>query len=262
MSRFYSLFSSSQGNAAFVGTPSGGILIDAGVSCRRLVQALSHHGIAMEAVQGIVITHTHTDHVKGLRVLLQKYAIPVYASESAAATLADHLPENAAFFSVVPGRTIHIGEMTVSAFATMHDAPGSCGYRICCADQRVCAVCTDLGCVTDEVLDGVTGADLVLLESNYDPEMLRRGPYPLPLQKRIQGQYGHLSNGESSELAVHLVEHGTTRLILGHLSPHNNTADLAQRTVLQQLAAHHYSCGREFLLEVALPEGLEKAVIF
>lgn len=106
----------------------------------------------------------------------------------------------------------------MTAFPTMHDAPGSCGYRFELPDGQTCAVCTDLGCVTPEVEKGVLGADLVLLEANYDPKMLRYGPYPASLQERIRGKYGHLSNGDSAGTAEMLIEHGTTRLILGHLS--------------------------------------------
>lgn len=144
----------------------------------------------------------------------------------------------------------------------MHDAPGSCGYRFELPDGQTCAVCTDLGCVTPEVEKGVLGADLVLLEANYDPKMLRYGPYPASLQERIRGKYGHLSNGDSAGTAEMLIEHGTTRLILGHLSEKNNTMPLAQQTVLEHLQEQGMRRNRDFLLQVASPEGLEQAVIF
>lgn len=231
MSKFYSLFSSSKGNASFIGSPAGGMLVDAGATCRKLVQSLKAHGLSAEAVQGICITHTHTDHIKGLREIL-------------------------------PAETIHTDTVAVTAFATMHDSPGSCGYRFELSDGQTCAVCTDLGCVTPEVKKGVYGADLVLLEANYDPNMLRNGPYPEMLQERIRGKYGHLSNGDSAGMAEALIAHGTTRLILGHLSENNNTMPLAQQTVLEHLQEQGMRRNQDFLLQVSSPEGLKQAVIF
>ena len=199
MSKFYSLFSSSKGNASFIGSPAGGMLVDAGATCRKLVQSLEAHGLSAEAVQGICITHTHTDHIKGLRVFLNQHPVPVYGTAETLAQLRvlDKFPQNADLREILPAETIHTDTVAVTAFATMHDSPGSCGYRFELSDGQTCAVCTDLGCVTPEVKKGVYGADLVLLEANYDPNMLRNGPYPEMLQERIRGKYGHLSNGDS-----------------------------------------------------------------
>ena len=144
----------------------------------------------------------------------------------------------------------------------MHGSPGSCCYRFELSDGQTCAVCTDLGCVTPEVKKGVYGADLVLLEANYDPSMLRNGPYPEMLQERIRGKYGHLSNGDSAGMAEALIAHGTTRLILGHLSENNNTMPLAQQTVLEHLQEQGMRRNQDFLLQVSSPEGLKQAVIF
>ena len=180
MSKFYSLFSSSKGNASFVGSPAGGVLVDAGVSCRRLLQSLAAHDIPEKAVQAVCITHTHTDHIAGLRVFLGKHPIPVYGTAETLAQLrfSDKFPQDADLREILPTETIHTDSVAVTAFPTMHDAPGSCGYRFELPDGQTCAVCTDLGCVTPEVEKGVLGADLVLLEANYDPKMLRYGPYP------------------------------------------------------------------------------------
>ena len=264
MSKFYSLFSSSKGNASFVGSPAGGVLVDAGVSCRRLLQSLAAHDIPEKAVQAVCITHTHTDHIAGLRVFLGQHPIPVCGTAETLAQLrfSDKFPQDADLREILPTETIHTDSVAVTAFPTMHDAPGSCGYRFELPDGQTCAVCTDLGCVTPEVEKGVLGADLVLLEANYDPKMLRYGPYPASLQERIRGKYGHLSNGDSAGTAEMLIEHGTTRLILGHLSEKNNTMPLAQQTVLEHLQEQGMRRNRDFLLQVASPEGLEQAVIF
>lgn len=264
MSKFYSLFSSSKGNASFLGNPSGGVLVDAGVSCRKLLRALEAHDISPEAVQAVCITHAHTDHIAGLRVLLGKYPVPVYATADTIATLKgiEKMPGDAEFREIGFSETVHMDTMEVTAFPTMHDAPGSCGYRFTMADGQTCAVCTDLGCVTPEVEAGVFGADLVLLEANYDPKMLRYGPYPAALQARIRGEYGHLSNGDSAGMAEELIAHGTTRIVLGHLSEKNNTMPLAQQTVLEHLQEQGMRRNQDFLMQVASPEGLEQAVIF
>ena len=264
MSKFYSLFSSSKGNASFLGDPQGGILIDAGVSCRKLKNALKNHGIPDEAVKAICITHSHSDHIAGLRVFLAKHPVPVYATrqtlQEIAGTMA--LSEEAQLREIIPGKTVHMAEIAVTAFPTMHDAPGSCGYGFVMPDGETCAVCTDLGCVTPEVQAALFGADLVLLEANYDPEMLRYGSYPWALQERIRGTFGHLSNQESAAFAASLITHGTTRLILGHLSENNNTMPLAGKTVEQYLRGQGICRNRDYLMEVSAPAGLQQAVIF
>lgn len=264
MSKFYSLFSSSKGNASFVGNASGGVLVDAGVSCRRLEQSLEAHDILSEAVRAVFVTHSHSDHVAGLRVFLKKHPVPVYATSETLAELSASiaLPAHVPLCTVQAEQTVHTDAAAVTPFPTMHDAPGSCGYRMELLDGQTCAVCTDLGCVTPEVRRAVSGADMVLLEANYDPEMLRNGPYPFYLQERIHGQYGHLSNENSASLAEELVRSGTTRIVLGHLSEHNNTMPLAQQTVLYHLREQGMRQNRDFLLQVASPGGLERAVIF
>lgn len=264
MSRFYSLFSSSKGNASFIGSPSGGVLVDVGVSCRKLTQSLRAHGISEDAVQAVFVTHSHSDHIAGLRVFLGKHHVPVYATAETLAEIRETvcLPEHVVLHEIEMQTPVCAAEITAEAFPTMHDAVGSCGFRFIMPDGQVCAVCTDLGCVTPEVEHGVLGADLVLLEANYDPGLLRTGPYPYYLQERIRGRYGHLANGESATLAEQLIHSGTTRLVLGHLSEKNNTMYLARQTVLEHLQEQGMQQNQDFLLSVSAPEGLEQAVIF
>lgn len=152
MAKFYSLFSSSSGNAAYLGNGSAGILFDIGVSCRKLCTALQERELAPNAIQAICITHTHIDHIRGLAVFLKNYPTPVYGTAETLQTLAEQCNRTDLFHTITPEQPeVIAGQWEVTAFSTPHDAVGSCGYRIHTADDRVCAVCTDLGTVTPEV---------------------------------------------------------------------------------------------------------------
>lgn len=260
MAKFYPLFSSSSGNAHYIGGRNAGILVDAGVSCKRILGALETNGLNPGCIQGIFITHTHSDHIKGLRVLSGKLRCPVYGTETTLSVLQEggHIPPGIDCCPVENGSLC--GDCEVTAFSTSHDAPGSCGYRIRTPDEKLCAVCTDLGVMTDEVRRGILGCDMVLLESNYDPGMLRNGPYPPDLKRRIASEHGHLSNPDAARTAAELVAEGTTRILLGHLSPHNNTPELAAEAALRGLAGFRH--GLDYVLGIAPTETTGGAVIF
>ncbi len=261
MGKFYPLFSSSSANASYIGGRNAGILVDAGASCKKIMEALDRNGLQPKCVQGIFITHTHSDHVKGLRVLAGRLKVPVYATSQSLEKLAQdgQIPAGIEMVPVETG-AISCGDCEITAFPTMHDAPGSCGYRIRTADDKLCAACTDLGVVTPEVRDALCGCDMVLLESNYDIGMLRSGPYPPELKRRIMSEYGHLSNEDSASFAEYLVQNGTTRLLLGHLSPHNNTPQAAAQAAAQGL--RNFTNGMDYLLGIAPVETQGGAVIF
>lgn len=261
MAKFFPLFSSSKGNASFVGSKSKGFLIDAGVSCKKILNALACNDIDKTAVKGIFITHTHSDHVKGLKVLSKQLKVPVYGS-SLTLEMLSHQDSVAPDVPLCPVNTnaVECADCLISAFPTMHDAVGSVGYRIQTSDNKLCAVCTDLGIVTPQVKNALTGCDMVLLEANYDPSMLWNGLYPYELKRRITSEYGHLSNQDSAQFADYLIRSGTTRLLLGHLSPHNNTPVLASRAVSEGLQA--FRLNYDYLLGIAPAESAGGAVIF
>ena len=261
MARLYPLFSSSKGNSSFIGTEKGGILIDCGVSFRRLCTALEVNHIPLSAVQGVFITHEHSDHIAGLAMLTKKTGMPVYGQKRTLQRLCDgnKIAVNSPVIDMT-GKTISCGGSEVSCFNTPHDAIQSCGYRIHTSDDKYCAVCTDLGHVTPEVSQALDGCRLVLLEANYDENMLRTGGYPLYLKERILSDIGHLSNDMCAAEARSLVSRGTTHLLLGHLSQDNNRPQLADSTVERGLSG--FVRGRDYIMGVAPVETQGGAVIF
>ena len=211
---------------------SGGrtnILIDAGISTRRIASMLGECCLTLQDIGGVLITHEHSDHISGLKTLVKRTSCPVYAPRTVASRLRGMLPELDERLEVIPvGEDFSIAGLTVRAFHTPHDTPESVGYRVSC--EGVFAIATDMGCVTDEVRENLRGADTVLIESNHDEEMLRFGPYPPMLKRRILSDHGHLSNENCATLARELAESGTRTIILGHLSRQNNTPSAALRT--------------------------------
>ena len=234
---FYTIASSSAGNAALVCHEDTNILIDAGVSCRRITQTLTTLSLTLADLDGILITHEHIDHVRALGTLQKKCAVPLYASRGTAAAL-DYPAERVHAFT--PGDALTVGSLRALPFRTSHDARESVGYRIE-SDDGSLAVLTDTGCITDEAHDLALGADTLLLEANHDIEMLKTGPYPYPLKRRILGEYGHLSNEAAAEFAVECVRAGTSDILLAHLSGENNTPSLAEYAVGRALQARGLS---------------------
>ena len=234
MARIYPLFSSSKGNSTYIGSKTEGILIDDGVSFARLKKALDVNGLSVDAIKAIFVTHEHSDHTKGLAVLTKKIKAPVFAQRLTLEYLRKSCLINGESFEIDDGEDVC--GMSVRCFDTPHDTRQSCGYRIELPDGKTVAVCTDLGHVTDTVEQTLLGTDCVLLEANYDIEMLRNGFYPFHLKTRIFSNNGHLSNVDSGAFAARLVKSGTTRLILGHLSQDNNTPALADTTVQRCLS--------------------------
>ena len=226
--------SGSTGNCALLQGGGVNVLLDAGISARRIREALAESGVS--APDGIFITHEHSDHTKGLSVLLKQLPVRVYAPETVSDALCRTLPGALSMLveTIVPEQALSLGNMTVTAFPTPHDTPQSVGYRLE-ADGAVFALATDTGCVTDAMLRYLTGADAVLIEANHDVAMLKAGPYPMHLKKRILAPTGHLSNAECTWLASVLAQRGTGTVILGHISRENNIPGLALRTVRRGL---------------------------
>ncbi len=251
MAKFCSLFSSSSGNSTFVSAGSASILIDAGVSAKRLFKALTDREIEPEKLGAIFITHEHSDHINGLRILASNHHIPVYATEGTILALEENGTINGKFpFDVMPKEGVVVGDMLVKSFSTPHDSKESCGYSITLPDGQKAVVATDIGHITDEIMQNLKGASLVMLESNHDEGMLRNGPYPYYLKRRILSDVGHLSNEACAETVTKLLKSGTARFFLGHLSTENNFPALAYQTSVSALAQLGAVEGKDFLLEV------------
>ena len=233
--RFVSFASSSSGNCYFVSEGETCLLIDAGISMRRIVRSLDSINVKPSQVSGVLITHEHRDHICGLTMLTKYHGIDIYATENVAKNICSAVRGASGHIKVIPMHgDINIGRLTVKAFPTMHDTEESVGYRIC-GDRSKLAVATDLGIVTDDVVEGMRGVDFAVLESNHDVAMLKSGSYPYHLKKRILSNRGHLSNEASSVLAKTLALSGTKQVLLAHLSKENNTPELAKRIAARAL---------------------------
>lgn len=262
MSRICPLFSGSTGNSTYIGTTNGDILVDAGGSARSLCEAINKAGGSFEEIKAVAVTHEHIDHIKGLKPFLKKSGATLIASEKTLEFLIqnDKVPKET---RVIPinDETVEIDGIAINRFATSHDCEGSSGYTFILPDNKKISVCTDLGIVTDTVRNALQKSDLVLLESNHDIDMLKRGPYPPILKVRIMSEKGHISNAVCAGELGNLLKSGTTRFILGHLSQKNNTPILAKAAAESALMDLGAKNGCDYLLSVAKPVGNGVTVI-
>ncbi len=255
MSRICPLFSSSSGNCTYIGTQNGGIFVDAGASFKGMCEALTSAGGSIDEIAAVFVTHEHDDHIKGLKTLLNKTNATLYASEKTIDTLAglNKIPAKSMVVAIEDDFA-EINGIIARRFATSHDCDGSSGYNFILPDNKKVSVCTDSGIVTDEMRNAILGSDLVLLESNHDIQMLKQGPYPPHLKMRILSDLGHLSNNACASELMGLLNSGTTRFILGHLSQHNNTPMIAKATAEAALIKNGAENNKDYILTVARPK--------
>ena len=252
MSLLYSLCSSSKGNCHFVGTPQEGLLIDGGIGIRNYAAQLALAGISLEAPKAVLATPEHSVHVSGLQKIVLRHHLPVYGTPGTLDALVQKgiLDYSLDLRVIQPGETVSLGSQSFTAVSTPHDSAQSCCYRVEQADQTM-MVCTDLGQITSQIHDALLGCHTVLLESNYDEEMMAHSPYPYFLRRRIVGGRGHLSNTDCAKELVELAKAGTKRFVLGHLSQENNRPELAYQNALTALLEAGAVPGEDFTLWVA-----------
>ena len=234
---FAPLCSGSSGNASFLQAGDVRLLVDAGVTCKRLTEMLRLVQADPAQLSGILVTHEHSDHIAGVGVLARKYDIPVYADEACMEKLLPLTgglpPRLMRVFE--PDKEFYIKRLCVLPFSIPHDCVKPVGYAFTDGDKKL-SVMTDIGHVTEKMLDAVADSDLLLLEANHDVDMLRAGSYPYPLKMRILGNKGHLCNEDAGLVLAKLHDRGIRNVILAHLSDENNTPELARVTVESVLA--------------------------
>ncbi len=252
MIRFCTLFSSSSGNSAFISDGDTNLLIDAGVSASKILNSLKEIGIGADEIDGILVTHEHSDHIAGIGVLARRYNIPVYANEPTMTAITNffgNFPDDCIRI-IKTGESFAIRSAVVRSFKTPHDSAESVGYTVDMCNKKY-SVATDTGCITKSMLASLARSEAVLIEANHDVDMLKNGKYPYVLKKRILSDNGHLSNDNCAWLATQLVLWGTGKIILGHLSENNNTPVKAYETVINKLNESSIKAGSDVLLAVA-----------
>lgn len=248
---FCPLYSGSSGNSVFVASKDGSVLIDAGLPGKSIEKAMADIGKNPNDIDGIFITHEHIDHVKGVGVLSRRYNIPIYANEltwsGMEKTIGKIKEEN---IKIIDKDSINIKDMSICSYRIPHDAADPMGYSIYCGKNKV-SIATDLGYFSKEVEEGIKNSNVILLESNHDEQMLKFGPYPYTLKRRILSDVGHLSNHDCGKAIVNMIKYNCKKVILGHLSKTNNYPELAYETVVSVLRENEVKVNEDVFITMA-----------
>lgn len=238
--QFCSILSGSSGNCLFVRDRNTSILIDCGLSGKATESGLAVHGISIDTIDGVLVTHEHIDHTKGIGVLARKYKKKIYITKktfSALPASVGNIPENMLCF--ISNQAFQIGNLNITPFETSHDACDPHGFSISAGKKKIC-IATDTGMITNEMTENFVGCDFAFIESNHDLAMLKNGSYPPELKRRILSEFGHLPNTDAAHLSVWLASKGTKQIMLGHLSGENNTEEIALSTTGNALCRAGY----------------------
>ncbi|MGI5921290.1 MAG: MBL fold metallo-hydrolase [Syntrophomonadaceae bacterium] len=252
------LASGSSGNAVFIELGGCKLLIDAGISARRIERGLAAVGVRAGDLDGVLITHEHSDHIQGLDVLIRRHHLPVYARPATWSAIPCR--------SKLPGsccleleETLEKGPVYITPFSISHDAADPVGFCFYYRNYKW-VLATDLGVVTPNVREALTRADAVVLEANHDVEMLQKGPYPQFLKQRIKSKVGHLSNFDAAQLLATIPRQPVMEVFLAHLSQKNNHWQLAENTVLRVLKDHGLAAEEEIKLHRTYPDATASLV--
>ena len=253
--KLLSIASGSSGNCYYVGNSDTHLLVDVGISCKRVENALKDEGIKPSDLDGVLVTHEHIDHVKGIGVLARKHGVPIYATAGTIAEMKKMTSlgsiDEGLFHEIRPDEKILIKDITVDPSSIWHDAADPVCYSLY-GDGKKVSIATDMGNYNDYIVDKLDNSDIMVVGANHDVRMLEAGPYPYYLKRRILGNYGHLSNELSGQLIYRLLNDHVKGILLGHLSKENNFEELAYETVKLELENNSYANDvREFGLAVA-----------
>lgn len=241
MFQFCSLYSGSTGNSSIVQSNKTKILVDVGESAKKIAEALASINVDPFSINAILITHEHSDHVKGLAVFSKKYNVPVYANVETWNAMQKYKEKlNEENIKTFTYNKFKIGDIEVNPFPIPHDAANPCGFNLF-HDNKKMSIATDIGHMSKEIIANLSDSSFLLLEANYEPEILKCSSYPYMLKERIKGPNGHLSNSDAGKTISYLVDHGLNQVMLGHLSKENNFPELAYKTVVEELIEHNYN---------------------
>ena len=255
MLNLYPLYSSSSGNMYLLESEKANILIDIGVTYKKVKESLEAISKEASNIDAIFITHEHSDHIKGLNIFIKNHPnVAVYTSTGTGEYLKNSLTKaKITNFNILDifetSSKIQIKDLTIEAFKTSHDAIDPVGYKISCDDKSV-TIATDLGVMTNDVFSYLSTSSFPVIESNYDKNMLFAGKYPFEIKRRIDGPYGHLSNEDSGQVILKLAKNGTRNFLLSHMSENNNIPELAKETILSTLSLSGFDI-KEFNINIA-----------
>lgn len=244
------LASGSAGNAIYVQNGATRILIDAGLTGKQIEARLSAIGVDAQSLQGIVVSHEHSDHIKGVGVMARKYKFPVWMTQGTFDGSKNTFRGAERVRIIENDEGFVIGDLTLEPFSLPHDAADPVNYVVS-DGTSTCAIATDMGVITQLVYQRLKNVDFVVIESNYDRQMLMNGPYPWDLKKRISGRHGHLPNDGAAETLCDLVSEGVKQAVLAHLSEKNNHPDLAHKTCRDMMVGRGI---KNFPVSVALQD--------
>ena len=252
---FFSVASGSSGNCICLGSDQCHVMIDAGISGKRIEEGMNTYDYTTSDMDGVLITHEHSDHIQGLGVVARKYGLPIYATKGTADAILHSSSvgkiDPSLFHVIEAGKTIFIGNLEIYPMSISHDAADPVAYLVSDGRHRV-GVVTDLGYYDADIVSHMEGLDALLLEANHDIHMLQVGAYPYPLKQRILGERGHLSNETSGQLLGQILHDGMQHILLGHLSKENNYDELAYETVRLEISlGDNPYRGNDFPIEVA-----------
>ena len=247
---FLSLVSGSSGNCSLISDGKTTLLVDCGLSCKKLEEALAKAKVDPHDISAMLITHEHSDHIKGAGVVSRKYNLPVFATLKTHEYMNLGKVESCSVQYLSPDVEFEIGSIGVRPFSIPHDAADPVGYNFFFGEKKL-SLATDIGKMNDSVLENLKGSLAVLLESNHDVVMLQNGRYPAYLKRRILGDFGHLSNIDAAKCVLELIKSGTYHIMLGHLSQENNTPTVAYTTTKKYLEENGVILDKDATLAVA-----------